>query len=316
MKLQGSAKVGFPIALGLIAALLFLSLIQSIAHAAILGFLAPMPLMIAALGLGTGSAALAGLVGAVACGAVAGVPFGVSFLGIGVLPAILMANRALRHTQEPDGKVLWYPVGHALAWLTVALTAVLLLWVGALPHHDGGIRGWLDEFLSQALDMLGDQVEPTERLEITRLLSATLPAIIAGVWMVMAAVNAMIAQAILSWSGQGLRPSPDYLGMELPDWLVLLPLGAGLVWVVTGGSVAYVAANVVMIGLMPYSALGIALIHRWLAVKRQGVTFGFLAFYGALMLFSIWALIPLAMVGLVRFVRSWIIRQIADKTEG
>ena len=316
MKLQGSAKFGFPIALGLLAALLFLSLVQSVAHAAILGFLSSLPLMVAALGIGTGAAALAGLVGAVACGAVAGVPFGVSFVGIGALPAILIANRALRWTQGPDGQVVWYSAGRALAWLTLALTGVLLLWVWALPIHEGGVRGWLDEFLSQALDMLGDQVEPQERLEITKMLSATLPAIIAGVWMLMAAVNAMIAQAILTWSGQAVRPSPDYLGLELPDWLVLLPVGAGLVWAVTSGSVAYVAANVVMIGLMPYSALGVALVHKWLKTRQQGVAFGFLAFYGVLMVFSIWALIPLAMVGLVRFVRSWIIRQHADKTEG
>ena len=272
--------------------------------------------MVAALGLGLRATALASLVGAVASGLVAGAPFGVSFIGIGALPALLFAGLALRNTKGPDDLVVWYPVGQVLAWLTLVLAGVLLLWVAALPPHDGGIRGWLEEFLSQALDMLGDQVEPQERQDVTKLLSATLPAIVSGVWMLMAVVNAMIAQAILSWSGQQLRPNPDYMGLELPKWLVLFPIGAALVWAVTGDDVAYIAANAVMIGLMPFSALGLALIHKGLGQRRQGTTLGFVAFYGTLMVFSIWALVPLAIVGLVRFVRSWIIRLHADKTEG
>ena len=80
--------------------------------------------------------------------------------------------------------------------------------------------------------------------------------------------------------------------------------------------VAYIAANVAMIGLLPFAALGLALVHKWLAGRQQGTMLGFMAFYGTLMVFSIWALIPLAMVGLVRFVRSWIIRRSAEKTEG
>ena len=295
---------------------MFLSLIQSVSHAVLLGFLSSMPLMVAALGLGVAAAALAGLVAATACGVVGGLPFGVSFFGIAALPAILIAKWALGSTKGPQETVRWYPVGGVLARLTVVMTGMLLLWIAALPDHDGGVRGWLEEFLSQALDMLGDQVDPRERTELTHVLSATLPAMLAGVWLLMAAVNAVIAQTILARLGQSLRPSPDYVGLELPDWLVGLPLGAALVWVGTSGNTAYVAANVVVIGLIPFSGLGVALIHGWLARRQQAKAMGFVAFYGTLMMFSVWALVPLALVGLVRFIRSWIIRRYADRTEG
>ena len=316
MQLTGSARIGVPIALGLISALMFLSLTGSVAHAAVLGFFAPIPLMVAALGLGVRSVALSGLVAASACGAVGGPAIGVSFAGIAVFPALLVSNRALRFAIAPDNRVLWYPAGWVLAWLAVVTTGLLLLWIAALPDHEGGLRGWLDEFLRQALDMLGDQVDPKERQEITRMLSAILPGMIANVWMSMAAVNAMIAQAILSRLGQGVRPSPDYQGLDLPSWLVLLPLAAGLVWAVTTGENAYIAANVVLVGLMPFAAMGIAAAHSWIGRRPNGAAWGFVAFYGTLMLFLLWALIPLTMAGLVRFIRSRIYRQFADRTEG
>ena len=316
MKPQGSARIAIPIALGLVAALMFLSLIKSVPHAALLGFMAPMPLMVAALGLGQISTGVSGLVGAVACGMVAGLPFGVSFLGIAGMPALLVANRASRHTIGPDETVQWYTAGRVLAWLAVASAVTLLIWVWALPDHEGGLRGWLEEFLSQALDMLGDQVDPKERQDLTRLLSSTLPAIITGVWMMMAVVNAMTAQFVLTRFGQALRPDPDYLGLELPWWLVLLPAGATLVWALASETVAYIAANVVVVGLMPFSALGVAMIHRWLAKRQTNAVLGLFAFYGTLILFSVWALIPLAVLGLARFVRFLIIRHSAERTEG
>jgi len=318
---KGSARIGLPLALGLVAALMYLSLVQSVPHAALLGFMAPLPLMIAALGLGLVSTVAACAVGAVAAGAVAGAAFGASFLGIAGIPAILIAYRALTRTVGPDEKVRWSPAGNVLAWLTVASMVLLLVWVGALPPHDGGVRGWLEAFLSQALDMLGDQVDPKERREITRMLSAVLPAMIAGVWMLMAMVNAMAAQAILTRLGQGLRPDPDYLGLVLPRWLAALPLAAALTWMVLTGlatqeTVAYIAANMAAIGLAPFAALGVATVHGRLAVGRQNAMLGLLAFYGTLMVFSIWALAPLSLVGLVRFTRVWIDRRRADTTEG
>ena len=316
MQLSGSARIGVPIALGLIAALMFLSLTGSVANAAVLGFFAPFPLMVAALGLGVRAAALSGLVAALACGAVGGPAIGISFAGIAVFPALLVSNRALRFAIVPENRVLWYPAGWVLAWLAVATAGLLLLWIAALPDHEGGLRGWLDEFLRQAMDMLGDQVEPKERQEITRMLSAILPGMIACVWMSMAAINAAIAQAILTRLGQGVRPNPDYPGLELPSWLVLLPVAAGLVWAVTMGEIAYIAANVVLVGLMPFAVLGIAATHGWIKRRPKGAAWGFVAFYGALMLFLLWALIPLTLAGLVRFIRSRIYRHIADRTEG
>jgi hypothetical protein len=208
-----------------------------------------------------------------------------------------------------------------VAWLAVASTVLLLIWVAALPPHEGGVKGWLETFLSQALDMLGDQVDPKERQQITHLLSATLPAMIAGVWMMMAVVNAMAAQAILTRLGQGLRPSPDYLGMELPVWLAALPGGAALIWAAltatqTHVTIAFIAANVVVIGLIPFAALGVAAVHGRLTRGPQSATLGLLAFYGALIVFNVWALIPLSVVGLVRFVKLWFGRLKTNKTEG
>ena len=54
--------------------------------------------------------------------------------------------------------------------------------------------------------------------------------------------------------------------------------------------------------LVPFSLLGVATIHRHIAA-RPGAAIGLVVFYGVLVIFFVWALIPAAGLGLVQFVK-------------
>lgn len=321
----GSARLGLPIALGLVSALLFLSTARQAPHGALLGFLAPMPLMAAALGLGQASTGLAAVVGIIACAAVAGTPMGGAFALVVGLSALVVSNRALRTVDASKGGDKWYPAGSVLAWLviwaavvfTVVAAGLVATPGSALSGHSDGVRVWLEQSLTKALDTVGDQITPDERRDLAMVVSAALPAMIMGTWVVMSSIGAVAAQAILARLGQSLRPSPSYVDLDLPLWSPVLPVVAGVAWGVTHGDIAYVAANVAAVGALPFAILGVAVVHgaftRGALSRKPGSGLGLVAFYITLLLFSGWALVPMAVMGLARFIKVRIDRRAADK---
>lgn len=241
------------------------------------------------------------------------------------LPAVIVSNRALRQDITLQDGVKWYPAGSILCWLAVCAALVFtVVAVGlvvtpgsALSGHANGVREWLEQSLNQALDTLGNQITDTERHDLALVISAVLPAMIMGTWVVMSSVGAVLAQAGLSRFGQSLRPSPSYLDLDLPLWSPIMPVVAGIVGGVTHGDIAYVAANVAAVGLLPFAVLGVAVVHgtftRGALSRKPGAGLGLVAFYITLLLFSGWALVPMAVMGLARFIKVRIDRRAADK---
>ena len=296
-----TGRFGLGLAAGLLAALLFLSLTRDVSNGPLLAFIAPLPLMLAALGASQMVAVVAVAVGVVAVTLVGDWAFGLTFLAIAGAPSLVVANRALLWRRTEGGEVEWYPVGRLLAWLTVTSMAVFAAVAFTLPGHADGIRGWMTESLSRTLDLLGNELPADQRQAASRTLAAVLPGMVMSVWVLMAVLNAMAAQAALVGIRRNRRPPPAYGGLDLPDWLGGVLVTAALLGS-TGGSVGYVAANMAAVALMPFSFLGVATIHRHV-VARPGARIGLVVLYGVLVIFFVWALIPAAVLGLVRFLQ-------------
>ena len=287
---------------GLLAALLFLSLIHGAANGPLLAFFAPLPLMMAALGLEQAAAAMATSVGAMAVGLVGDWSFGLTFLALAGLPSLMVANRALLWRRAENGDIEWYPIGRLLAGLTVSAMAVFVAMALTLPPHSEGVRGWMVESLSRTLDAVGDEVTAEQRQLAASTLAAVLPGMVMTVWMLMAVVNALAAQAILVGLRRNRRPNPAYGGLDLPDWLGGVLLVTALLGAAVGGTVGYVAGNMAAVALVPFSLLGVATIHRHVTA-RPGAAVGLVFLYGVLVVFNVWALIPASGLGLVRFLQ-------------
>jgi len=297
-----TGRIGLGLVAGLLAALLFLSLIQGAANGPLLAFFAPLPLMMAALGLEQAAAVTATAAAAAAVGLVGDWSFGVTFMALAGLPSLLVANRAQLWRRAENGDIEWYPAGRLLAALTVSAMAVFVAVAVTLPPHADGVRGWMVESLSRTLDAVGDEVTTEQRQLAASTLAAVLPGMVMTVWMLMAVLNAMAAQAILVGLRRNRRPNPAYGGLDLPDWLGGVLLVAALLGAMGGGNVAYVAANMAAVALVPFSLLGVATIHRHVTA-RPGAAIGLVFLYGVLVVFNVWALIPAAGLGLVRFLQ-------------
>src|SRR3954469_5348201 len=129
------------IAAGAASALMFASIISGALVSLVLFYLAPLPLMVAAMGWGPLAAAIGGIAAAIGLGALFGLPYCIAYVITVSLPAWWLGHLALlgrpvinevssSNGAAPVAPVLeWYPVGRILLWITgfAALTTMAAL---------------------------------------------------------------------------------------------------------------------------------------------------------------------------------------------
>lgn len=279
---------------------MFLSLAKGIALGAVLSYAAPLPLIMAGLAWGTRAVLAAGLVAMVAVAAVAGGFSALPFAVAALLPAVVVANRSLLWRQADDGSVHWYPPGLVLAWLTAAGLALMLCGTALLAGSPDGIEGSVTKVLGNALDLMAAELPADQRAKVVEWWTPLFPAMVVGSWLIMAVVNATGAQGLLVRLGHARRPKPAYRELWLPDWLAIGLVAMAVAAILVGGDVGYVAANAVVVLLIPFVLLGLAGIHRW-AAGRPNAGMLLAATYGLLILAFGWAAAAVAGLGLVRF---------------
>src|SRR6266516_2758574 len=116
------------IAAGSASALMFASIISGALISLLLFYLAPLPLMVAALGWGPLSATIGGIVAATGLGAIFGLPYCIAFAITVAVPAWWLGHLSLLGRPLPGAaagngsapaapQLEWYPVGRILLWI-------------------------------------------------------------------------------------------------------------------------------------------------------------------------------------------------------
>ncbi len=264
---------------GLVSALLFAAAGTGSIPAVLLMYLAPLPILIVALGWHH----LLGLL-ALACGALAttmlmrpaaGTAFALGpALCAWVLAYAALARRPeLRATAErrgsvgllPDG---WYPVGWLLLILGVAGGLIAL---GSLAAAMGGDYASYEEALKQVISALVSREPrgarpgqpPTSDLlgsDFVRILVALAPALLAGMLTLILGVNLWLAGKVVAISGRLSRPWPDIAAARMPAAAV----AAALVGTFLSQSRGFVGvAGAALAGglTMAFALQGLALLH-------------------------------------------------------
>src|ERR1700761_6788645 len=127
------ALVLIGIAAGCASALMFASIASGALISLLLFYLAPLPLMVAAIGWGPLAAAIGGFAAAGSLGAVLGLNYCIAFALTFALPAWWLGHLALlgRPASAPSSSpgaipnspdLEWYPVGRILIWIGVFAT--------------------------------------------------------------------------------------------------------------------------------------------------------------------------------------------------
>src|SRR5258707_14450231 len=157
------AIVLIALAAGCASALMFASIVSGALISLLLFYLAPLPLMVAALGWGPLSATIGGIAAATGLGAIFGLPYCIAFVVTVALPAWWLGHLALlgrpittgaasgNGTSPVAPDLEWYPVGRVLLWISgfAALTTMAALLT--LGTDAATINGALQHFFEQII---------------------------------------------------------------------------------------------------------------------------------------------------------------------
>ena len=235
-----------------------------------------------------------------ACGVVAlALPWAIPvFVVVVLIPALVLVRQALLRRQCPDDTVEWYPPGLLVAWLGIC--AVGLMVVGAVILPVGG--GSLEDEARRYVTLFVEQVVAAAPADVKKsaiaLWSATLPAMLAGAWLIMAALNGVLAQWTVVKAGHALRPTPRYSGLELPLWMLGALAFTAAIGAAAGGTAGYLGRNAAIVLLVPHAFEGLAVVHRVLR-RRQNAAMLLAFFYVSFFALLGWALMAVAGLGVV-----------------
>ncbi|MBV8754801.1 MAG: DUF2232 domain-containing protein [Hyphomicrobiales bacterium] len=294
--------VGF--AAGVASALVFASIASGSALSIPLFYLAPLPILIAAMGWSHVSGLIAAGVAALGLGVAFGSKLFVVFLlGVG-LPAWWLGYLALLArpvTNGGPGHLEWYPVGRLVIWASllgslVVVTVMLRFGFDAESIQSG---------LQRALEILfqvrtpADAGAPTSNPEVGEFvtwLAVWIPRIAAIPTILASLLNVWLAGRVVGASGRLKRPWPDLSVITFPSWVPLL-----LAMVIAGtfapGLLGMLCWVLTASLLTAYMVLGFAVLH---ATTRAlgGRVFILAGTYLTVMLLG-WPALAVAILGLL-----------------
>ena len=299
------ALVLIAMAAGAASALMFASIVSGAPISLLLFYLAPLPLMVAALGWGALSATLGGIAAATALGAIFGLPYCIAFAVTVALPAWWLGHLALLgrpmtgagapgNGAEPVAPALeWYPVGRILLWVAgfAALTTTTALLT--LGSDAAAITGALQRFLERIFESQ-DAASSGEIEPLIDALVTIAPAAAEVVAMMTLTLNLWLAAKITATSGRLHRPWPDLKSTALPP-MTLAALSVAIALCFTGGLLAILAQIVAAALTVAYALTGFAVLHTLtLALKRRALwlsgTYAIVAVVG-------WPVLAIAVLG-------------------
>ncbi|HEY0329492.1 MAG TPA: DUF2232 domain-containing protein [Rhodopseudomonas sp.] len=259
------------LAAGSASALMFASLISGAAISLLLFYLAPLPLMVAALGWSAAGAALGGLIAGTALVALFGLSYFATFVFTVVLPAGWLGHLALLGRPAPLGvspaggptSIEWYPIGRVIAWTAglAALTTMAALFT--LGTDSESINAELRRGLLRIMN-------PSDNARVDALVRIA-PAAAAIVAMMTLTLNLWLAGKVTAMSGRLQRPWPDLNAAALPPMtLAALSLAIGLSFL--GGLLGMIAQTASTALMMAYALNGLATLHTLTrAIRHRGV---------------------------------------------
>lgn len=287
------------------AALLYLAVTAGGFGAALLGYLAPLPIFLIGFWAGATAAALTGMFGAILTAVFTGSSLApLTFLATAALPPALAAATAWR-LRNDDGEPVWVcRPGDALAALAGAATAGFFLAALYYAGEEGGLKGTLGRALTAVLGQLsglGQAPDGTGGLaEDAGWLTPALPGFVATSWLMMAAVNAALAQGIALRFGLMRRPPARFADLALPRWSAAAFGGALAAALAAPDPLGFWGLNLAMIAATLLIFAGLAVVHAFFEGKTARAPL-LVAFYVFLFVFG-W---PIALMVGLGVIETW-----------
>ncbi|WP_439925140.1 hypothetical protein [Nitrobacter sp. JJSN] len=297
------------VAAGCASALMFASIISGALVSLLLFYLAPLPLMVAAMGWGPTCAAIGGALAGAVLGAMFGPPYSAAFVLTVALPAwwlghLVLLGRPVTADAPPQGTgvapagpppVDWYPLGRILMWIAcfaaLTTTAALL----TLGSDASTITDTLRHGLLRIVNVQDDAASRDQASEVVDAFVAIAPAAAATIAMTTLTLNVWLAAKVTATSGRLRRPWPDMKTTTLPP-MALVATAVALALCFTGGLPAIMAKIVTACLMMAYALAGFAVLHTiTLTLRNRGL---WIASVYAVVLMFIWPVIAMVGIGI------------------
>lgn len=286
---------------GAVSAVLYVSVLYAGMGGLILGYLAPLPLLVVGLWLGSAATVLAGALGAVlVLGALGGFMGPLGYVLTGAAPAAFVARQALLARQTERGDVEWYPPGLLLLGLTGFGVAAFFVAVLLSLGEPGGLEGVVRRAMQGMARQLGASGETSQAPE-TFWMASALPGVVVVSWLVMVIVNAALAQGLLMRFGRNRRPPMRLAELELPGWVVLAFAGVIAAAAVLPDGIDFLALNVALVLSLPFGLAGLSVVHAFAQRQKARVAL-LVGFYLFLFLFG-WPIFFMIGLGVIE---QWI----------
>jgi hypothetical protein len=291
------AIVVIAIAAGAASALMFASIISGALISLVLCYLAPLPLMVAALAWGPLSAFLGGIAAAAGLGLTFSPSYGLAYAITVALPAWWLGYLALLGRHEAgsaEGELEWYPVGRILLWMVgfaaLTTTAALFTLGSDAATITAVLRRGLLRMLGPDAPALGEESE-----HWVDALVALAPAAGGAVTFMTLALNLFLAGKITATSGRLRRPWPDLRMVALPP-MTLAALCVAIAFCFAGGLLAMLGEIVASALAMAYAFTGFAVLHT-LTLGLRSRALWLAITYAIVIVFS-WPVLAIAALGL------------------
>ena len=292
---------------GLTSALLFSVITTGSPLAIALYIVAPLPVMIAALGWNHRTGLIAAATGAIAIALFFNVYTALAFLAGIALPGWLFSYLALLSRETPDGTE-WYPAGRilaAIAFYAAGMTILGTFLIGG--DYDSYLRGFervVEAYAKadpQLLDALGGA---NSKSDIARFLAQLAPPISAAMSVAFSVGLLYAAGKIVARSGRLTRPFPILAQTEMPVRIVVI-FGASIVFALVLSEFPGLFARITAASFgFAYALQGLAVIHALTLglASRIGILSGT---YFTLLIIPGWPLALLCVIGLADTFFGW-----------
>jgi hypothetical protein len=294
------------LAAGCTSALMFASIISGALLSLLLCYLAPLPLLVAALGWGPTCAAIGGLAAAAGLAAMFGFAYGAAFAITVALPAFWLGHLALLGRPIALGAASpgipaainddleWYPVGRILLWIAGFATLSTISALLTLGSDAASITNVLRRGLLRLFEPREAPLSDDAEHWIDALVSLA-PAAGVSVALMTLTLNLWLSAKITATSGQLRRPWPDLRGTTLPP-MTLPALFITIAFCFTGGLLAMLAQIATAALMMAYALIGFAVLHM-LTTPMKSRAFWLGTTYAVVVVFG-WPILALVALGL------------------
>jgi hypothetical protein len=249
---------------GAASALLMATMASRSPFSLMLVLLAPLPIMIAALGWSHWTALFAVVVATAALTAAFGEPLWIPIYLIGAgLPAWWLGYLVLLARGNEDGGVEWYPAGRLAIWCTIIGSAIVAIVMWNVRVDEQQFQAALKLTLERMATEYGKSGPDFSKMDVKRtseLIISFVPPLAAAMITAAYMFNLYIAGRVAMVSGRLKRSWPNLAALRFPRHTATAFAIALLVWFMPG-TVGMVGGIVSGALIVAYAMLGLAILH-------------------------------------------------------